>query len=148
MIIGLIGTVLPVLPGVVLIYATYAAYGLISSWQAFGTHTMVLWGVVTALSLFIDYYGAVHGAHRSKASILGIWGSFAGAVIGLILFHVIGLIIGTFAGAVIGELLAGRPASQALKTGKAALIGFLAGSLVKVVIGLLMVGTFIWQVLS
>jgi uncharacterized protein len=148
MLIGLVGTVLPVLPGIVLIYVTYTVYGYFSAWQLFGLQTIILWGVVTILSLFIDYYGAIIGAQRSKSSLLGMWGSFAGAVIGLILFHLIGLVLGTFAGAVIGELMAGRPAGQALKSGKATLIGFLAGTLVKVIIALLMVGTFIWQVVG
>jgi uncharacterized protein len=146
MLIGLAGTILPVLPGIVLIYLTYVTYGFFTSWRHFGAQTLVLWGIVTVLSLFVDYYGAAIGARRSKSSLLAMWGSFAGAVIGLILFQLIGLIIGTFAGAVIGDLIAGRPAGQALKSGKAALLGFLAGSLIKVIIGLLMGGTFIYQV--
>ena len=148
MLLGLAGTVLPFLPGILLIYVGYITYGLLSSWNAFGSTTVILWGIVTLLSLFMDHYGAIYGAQRSNSSILGIWGSFAGAILGMILFSLAGLIIGTFSGAVVGELMAGRPAGQALRSGKAAILGFLAGSLVKVVIGLIMVGTFIWQVLS
>jgi uncharacterized protein len=146
MFLGLAGTVLPMLPGIVLIYAAYAAYGLLTSWKAFGAGTMILWGIVTCLSLFADHYGAMYGARRSGSSILGIWGSFVGAILGFILFNLIGLIVGTFAGAALGELVAGRPAGQAMKSGKAALLGFLAGSLAKVIVGLIMVGAFIWQV--
>ncbi len=146
MLAGLAGTVLPVLPGTVLIYLGYFLYGLLTSWADYGAGTMILWGVVTAGVLFLEHYGAFLGARRSGSSILGIWGSFVGAILGMILFSLAGLIVGTFAGAVVGELIAGRPAGQALKSGKGALIGFLAGSLLKVVVGLIMVGTFIWQV--
>jgi uncharacterized protein len=143
---GLAGTVLPVLPGIALIYAGYLLYGFLSSWQAYGLPTMAIWGIVTLLSLVVDHYGAMYGARRSGSSILGIWGSFVGAIIGIVLFHLVGLIVGTFLGAVAGELLSGRSIGHAFASGKAALIGFLAGSLVKVVTGLVMTGTFFWQV--
>jgi uncharacterized protein len=148
MAIGLAGTVLPILPGIALIYCVYLAYGLLTSWQCYGVWTMILWGVVTAATLALDYFAPMLGARRSSSSILGIWGSFAGSVIGLVLFGLPGLIVGTFAGALIGELMARRPATQALRSGWGALIGFLAGSLIKLVIGLIMVGAFIWQVFA
>ena len=148
MLVGLAGTVLPVLPGIVLIYLGYLLYGLVTSWHDYGAGTMILWGLVTVGTLFAEHYGALAGAKRSGSSILGIWGSFAGAIIGMMLFSLAGLIIGTFTGAIAGELIAGRPPGQALKSGAGALIGFLAGSLFKVVVGLIMVGTFIWQVVG
>lgn len=146
MLAGLAGTVLPALPGIPLIYLGYLVYGLFSGWQDYGTGTMVLWGVVTAASLALDYYAPMLGARRSSSSILGMWGSFAGAIIGLILFSLPGLLIGTFAGAVIGELMARRSIEEALRAGKGAIVGFLVGSLLKVVVGLIMIGVFIWQV--
>ena len=107
---------------------------------------MVLWGIVTLVTVFIEYYGSLVGAKRSGSSIFGIWGSFIGAILGMVLFSLVGLVIGTFLGATIGELIAGRPAGEALRSGKGAVIGFLAGSLFKVVVDLVMVGTFLWQV--
>jgi uncharacterized protein len=145
---GLAGTVLPTLPGVPLIYLGYLVYGLFASWHAYGPGTMVLWGVVTALMIFLDYYAGVFGARRYGSSIFGIWGSLTGAVIGMLLFGISGLIIGTFAGAVTGELVAGRSIGHALKAGKGAFLGFLAGSLCKAVVGLIMVGVFLWRVLA
>jgi uncharacterized protein len=146
MLIGLAGTILPVIPGIPLIYLGYLSYGLATSWRDYGLGTMLLWGLVTCLSLVIDYMGSLVGARRSGSSILGLWGSFAGAVIGFIVFSLPGLIIGTFAGAVIGELMAGRPTMDALRSGRGAIVGFLAGSLIKAVAGLIMVGAFLWQV--
>jgi uncharacterized protein len=148
MLLGLAGTILPVLPGIALIYAGYLVYGLLTSWHTYGAPTMVLWGAITLLSLIMDHYGAMYGARRTGSSILAIWGSFIGAIIGIMLFQVAGLIVGTFAGAVIGDFMAGRSIGQAFRSGKAALIGFLAGTLVKIVIGLIMAGMFVWQVLA
>jgi uncharacterized protein len=146
MLAGLAGTVLPVLPGIVLIYAGYLLYGLLTSWQQYGAGTMIFWGAVTGATLALDVWAPALGARRSSSSILGIWGSFAGAVIGLALFGLPGILVGTFAGAVVGELMAYRSIMEAIRSGKGALLGYLAGSLLKVVIGLVMVGTFIWQV--
>jgi uncharacterized protein YqgC (DUF456 family) len=147
-VLGLAGTILPMLPGIPLIYCAYLVYGLLTSWHSYGAWTMLIWGVVTAATLVLDYYAPMLGARRSNSSILGMWGSFVGSVIGLILFGLPGLIVGTFAGAFVGELMARRPPSQALRAGGGALIGFLGGSLVKLVIGLIMAGTFLWQVLA
>lgn len=146
MLAGLAGTVLPVLPGIVLIYSGYLLYGLLTSWQHYGAGTMIFWGTVTGATLLLDVWAPALGARRSSSSILGIWGSFAGAVIGLVLFGLPGVLVGTFTGAVVGELLAHRPMTEAIRSGKGALLGYLAGSLLKVVIGLIMVGAFIWQV--
>lgn len=148
MAVGLAGTVLPVIPGIALIYCGYLIYGLASSWQCFGAWTMLFWGAVTAATFALDYFAPMFGARRSNSSILGIWGSFAGSVIGLVLFGLPGLLVGTFAGALVGELMARKPAAQALRSGWGALLGFLAGSLIKVMIGLIMVGAFVWQVLA
>ena len=147
MLVGLVGTVLPVLPGIPIIYLGYIVYGLLTSWSEYGLGTMILWGIVTLVTVFVEYYGSLVGARRSGSSILGIWGSFIGAILGMLIFNLPGLIIGTFLGAISGELMAGRPAAEALRSGRGALIGFLAGSLFKVVVGLVMIGTFIWQVL-
>ncbi len=117
------------------------------TWQDFGAATMIFWGAVTALTLVAEYFAGAFGAKRWGSSIFGIWGSFIGAIIGMLLFNLPGLIVGTFAGAIIGEIIAGRSLGEAVKSGKGAIIGFLAGSLFKVVIGLLMIGTFIWQVI-
>ncbi len=146
MLVGLVGTILPVLPGLPLIYLGYLLYGLFTSWQSFGAGTMIFWGIIVAATLAVEYFAGPYGARRSGASILGVWGSIIGGVIGLVSVGLIGLVIGTFAGAVAGELIQGRPPGEAMRSGKGALVGFLAGSLFKVVIGLIMIGVFLWQV--
>jgi len=143
---GLAGCVLPVLPGIPLIYFGYLLYGLFTSWHAYGLGTMLFWGAVTLLSLFVDHYAGTLGARRYGSSLFGLWGSFAGAVIGLLLFGLAGLIVGVCAGAVTGELVAGRSLTDALRAGKGALIGFFAGILCKAITGLIMVGTFLWLI--
>lgn len=148
MFIGLLGAVLPVIPGIPLIYAGFLLYGFFSHWQSFGLGTMVFWGTIAALSVGVDYYASMVGTKRHGASIFGIWGSVFGAVAGALLGNLPGLVIGTFVGAYAGELWAGKTRGEALRAGKGALLGWLGGTIVKVVIGVLMIGTFLWQVLK
>ncbi len=147
MLLGLVGAIIPAMPGVPLIYAGYLLYGVLSGWQSYGLGTMVFWAAVTILSLVLDYLAGIAGTKKYGASIFGIWGSVVGAVAGVLLANLPGLVIGTFVGAFAGELWAGKSSKEALRAGKGALIGWLGGTIAKVVIGVVMVGAFLWQVL-
>jgi uncharacterized protein len=147
MILGFFGTVLPVIPGIVLIYAGYLLYGFATHWQAYGVGVLIAWGIVTCLVLFLDFYAGVIGARRFGASRFGTWGSLIGGVAGAIAAGFPGLIVGPFAGAVVGELMAGRSRLQALRSAWGSVVGFLAGSLIRIAVGVVMIGTFLWLVL-
>jgi uncharacterized protein len=147
MAVGLVGTVLPVIPGILLIYAGYLLYGFATGWQAYGLAAIAGWSVVTVLVLFLDFYAGAIGARRCGASRSGTWGSLVGGLIGTLAAGFPGLILGPFAGAAAGELLRGRSHREALRSGWGTFIGFMVGSVVKVAIGVVMIGTFIWWVL-
>jgi uncharacterized protein len=147
MIVGLAGTLLPVVPGIPLIYFGYVIYGLASHWTDYGQNAMIFWGIVTILMVALDYYAGALGAKKYGASAAGIWGSIIGGILGVVFLSFIGLLIGPFLGAVAGELLAGKSRSEAWRSGWGAFVGFLAGSLVKIVVGISMIGTFLWWVI-
>ena len=107
MAVGLVGTVLPVIPGILLIYAGYLVYGFATGWQAYGLAAIVGWSVVTGLVLLLDFYAGAIGAKRYGASRSGTWGSFIGGLIGALAAGFPGLILGPFFGAAAGELLRG-----------------------------------------
>jgi len=122
MFVGLAGTILPMLPGLVLIYAGFLFYGFATA----GSSTVC--GLCSSGSC-----GARDIRHRSRcgicrarkygASRYGFWGSFIGAFAGLVVANLPGLIIGAFLGAFCGELLAGKSGYEAVRSGKGALIG-------------------------
>ena len=147
MAVGLAGTVLPVIPGILLIYAGYLLYGFATGWQAYGLAAIVGWSVVTALVLLLDFYAGAIGAKRYGASRSGAWGSLIVGLIGTLAAGFPGLILGPFVGAAAGELLRGRSYREALRSGWGTFIGFMVGSVVKIALGVVMVGTFIWWVL-
>ncbi|MGA2107748.1 MAG: DUF456 domain-containing protein [Syntrophorhabdales bacterium] len=147
MAIGLVGTVLPVIPGILLIYAGYLLYGFATGWQAYGLRAIVGWSVVTVLVLLLDVFAGAIGAKRYGATRFGTWGSLIGGLIGALAAGFPGLILGPFVGATAGELLRGRSHREALRSGWGTFLGFMAGSVIKIAIGVVMVGTFIWWVL-
>ncbi|MEJ2636593.1 MAG: DUF456 domain-containing protein [Calditrichia bacterium] len=147
MIAGLIGTVLPLLPGIPLIYVGYVIYGFASHWQYYGLTAMIVWGAITLLIIWLDYYAGPLGAKKFGASSAGVWGSIIGGILGIVFLGLIGIIAGPFLGAVIGELLAGRNQRQALRSGWGTFVGFIGGSLFKIIVGLTMIGSFLWWVI-
>ena len=147
MVVGLVGTVMPVIPGILLIYAGYLLYGFATGWQAYGLAAIVWWSVVAALILLLDFYAGAIGAKRYGASRSGTWGSLIVGLIGTLAAGFPGLILGPFVGAALGELVRGRSYREALRSGWGTFMGFLFGSVVKIALGVAMIGTFIWWVL-
>jgi hypothetical protein len=145
--VGVIGTFIPVLPGIGLIFAGFLVWGLASGWSDYGIGTVVVLGLITVIFVALDYYAGAVGAKKFGASGAGIFGAFAGAIIGIFTFNIFGLIVGTFAGAVAGELLSGKSQKDALRAGWGTFLGFLAGSVLKITAAIAMAGLFFYYVI-
>ena len=144
---GLAGAILP-LPSIPLIYAGYFIYGFASGWEDYGLRLMIALGVVTVLTQVIDFLVGAVGSKQYGGSGMGAVGSIIGALVGLVFFNLIGLIIGTFAGALVGELIKGRSMNEAIRSGWGAFLGFVAGSIFKLILGLMMIVTFLVLVIT
>jgi uncharacterized protein len=146
---GLAGSVIPGPPGPPLIFAGVLLYGLLTGFADFGWPLLVVLGFLAALSQILDYLASAYGANRFGGSKWGIWGSILGGIIGLIVFSLPGMIIGIFAGAVLLELWPGHKGGLAsLKVGGGSLLGFLGGTLLKLVFALVMIGIFLYAVFT
>ncbi|MGD9578756.1 MAG: DUF456 domain-containing protein [Syntrophorhabdus sp.] len=146
MITGFLGTLLPVLPGLPLVYAGYIFYGLVTGWKDYGLGTMITWGLVVAGISFLDFYAGSIGAKKYGASKWAVWGSILGAFAGLFVAGFLGLILGPLVGALVGELIAGKSWREAFQSGWGTILGLVAGHLVKVALAIAMIGTFLWWV--
>jgi uncharacterized protein YqgC (DUF456 family) len=141
-IVGLVGTVLPALPGAMLIVAGLAVAAWADGFAKVGVVTLVIIGVIGAASYLVDFAAAALGAKRFGASPRAMVGAGLGTLLGLFM-GLPGIIIGPFLGAVIGELTVHRDMAKVGKAGFAAWIGFLVGMAVKVGIAFLMIGIFL-----
>ena len=136
-IIGLIGTVLPALPGIPIMFAGLLLAAWSTDFEPVGWGTIGLLGALTVLSVMIDFLSAAFGAKRQGASPRAFWGATLGAVVGLF-FGLIGIILGPFIGAVAAEMSAGSGAHQAGRSGYGVWIGLVLGTAAKLAIAFLM----------
>lgn len=121
-IIGLAGCIVPGLPGPPLNYAGMLMVQYVQ--KPFETYTLIIFGILTAAILVIDYLLPVWFAKKFGATKQGIWGSIIGMFLG-IFFTPVGMIFGLLIGAIIGDLLAGRTSGQATRSGLATFFGTL-----------------------
>ena len=145
-IVGIIGTVLPALPGVPLVFAGLLLAAWNDGFDKVGWAPLVLLGILTLVSLVVDFWATAKGAKRVGASRMAVIGSVIGMLAGLLLGP-FGIFIGAFAGAVAGELLHRRSLGQqdlgaAAKIGVGTWLGIVLGMALKLALVFTMVAIF------
>ena len=138
---GLVGIVMPALPGHMLILAGLVLAGWADGFQHISGWTLGVIAVVALSSYAIDFAAAAITTRKLGASGRAMAGAAIGTLGGLF-FGLPGLMAGPFVGAVIGELTATRDLRQAGRAGIAATIGFAIGTAVKVACAFLMIAIF------
>ena len=114
---GIIGALLPSLPGPTLSYAGLLLIHFARPEKVFTLPFLITWGILTVLAVLCDYIVPLVGTKIYGASKQGLWGSVIGMLIGMVFFPPFGMIFGLLIGAICGELTAGRTSEKALKTG-------------------------------
>jgi len=143
MVTGLLGVVLPILPGIPLAWLGLFIYAIGTGFERISIATVVIFAILTVFALLLDFLAPMLGAKRYRASKLGVFGAFLGFTVGIFALGFWGIILGPFIGALLGELIAGRRPTQALRSAFGTFLGFVAGTLFKVIIILVMAGFFI-----
>jgi uncharacterized protein YqgC (DUF456 family) len=146
MLFGLVGCVLPVIPGIPIIWLSAFAFGFLTDFEFIGRDYLLIFGILSAVSLLLDWIAGVYGAKKLGASRWGMLGAFVGMIVGVIVGTIPGLIIGPLIGAVVFELLAGKKSGMALKAGFGTFLGFLAGVVMKFGLGIVMIAVFVYIV--
>jgi uncharacterized protein YqgC (DUF456 family) len=157
LLVGIVGCILPILPGVPLAYGGLVLLHLTDKVE-FSWQFLTIWGIITIVVQVLDYFIPAWGTKKFGGSKWGVWGSTIGVFIGLVMGP-IGIVIGPFIGAVIGELLyySRKPKTteeqahsdklqssqgqqttnsifqKALRAGFGSFVGLLAGTLLKIV---------------
>lgn len=145
--LGMAGSILPALPGAPLVFVGVLLYGLITDFSHY-TVFFILGQAILALSTFaLDYIASVLGVKRFGGSSAAVWGAIIGVFVGVFIGPW-GLIIGPVSGAVLAEFLTGKKASQAIRSGLGGFVGFLLGTLSKLLIAGIMIAWFLIRVAS
>lgn len=135
-VLGLIGTVAPILPGTVLSYLGLLCVSFLSG--SFVGGSELIWGAIIALIVVLsDYYLPGYFSKLCGGTKAGISGATIGAVLGIFIMGPLGVFLGPFFGAVIGEMCAKKiPLRQAVVVGLGALLSFFVGVGIKLVFGI------------
>jgi uncharacterized protein YqgC (DUF456 family) len=142
MLVGLLGCLLPVLPGPPLSWAGLFLLHL-SEFADFTVNFLVVWAVITLVVTVLDYIVPIWGARKFGGSRAGTWGAAIGMVAGIFIFPPVGLILLPFLGAFLGELLEGKETALAFRAALGTFIGFLLGTGIKFAASLMMTFYFV-----
>jgi uncharacterized protein len=152
-VVGVAGTVLPVLPGTVLVIAGIVWGAWLDDFTRVPMWVVVVCAVIGVVAFATDYVAAAMGAKRVRASGWAVAGAAIGTVLG-ILAGFIGVLFLPLVGAVLGEWFAQRKKTaehlvddkdhhtRAMKVGVATWVGMVIGTAVKLALTFMMVGAF------
>ena len=143
---GIAGTILPALPGVPLVFAGMLLAAWANDFHDVSVWTIVLLGVLTLVSLAVDFFASLLGAKRAGATKKAMWGAAIGTFAGLFA-GIPGLLLGPFLGAVAGELVGGREWREASRVGFGTWLGIIVGTALKFALAFGMLGIFVLALL-
>jgi uncharacterized protein YqgC (DUF456 family) len=121
--IGLVGCILPVIPGPPLSFFALIILSYAKNWEPFSSIFLIIMAGLTIVVTILDYVVPASGAKKYGASRLGVWGSIIGMLFGLFFFLPWGMLIGAIGGALAGELAAGKQGKKALRAGWGVFVG-------------------------
>lgn len=142
---GIVGCILPVIPGPVLSYSALIVLSWSKNWEPFSITFLVLMGALTLILSVMDNFIPAVSAKKYGASKSGIWGSVIGMLLFIFVFPPWGIFIGSFAGAVAGEFISGAKGREALQIGWGVFLGSMLGVGVKLAFSLMVLFIYIVQ---
>lgn len=143
---GLLGTLLPAVPGAALILAGALVHALFTEFDPIGPWRLVILAGLAGIAYLVDYAAGALGAQRFGGSGWAVLGAVAGALVGLF-FGIPGLILGPILGAVAAEWLRSRDAETSVRTGVGTALGLLIGIAFKFGTAVAMISLFLFWVL-
>ena len=145
-IIGLLGTFIPMLPGTPVSYAGLLLLLLIPgctlTWKFF-----LVWGIIVVVLQILNYFIPIWGVNKFGGTKYGQWGSVLGVIVGLFAGP-LGIIVGPFVGAVIGELIAGTNFSDSLRAGFGSFLGTFIGMVLGIIVAAVLMFYYFKEVFS
>ena len=141
-IVGIVGDVVPGLPGVPISYAAMLLLHFFTG-ITYSNETLIIYGVLCAVITIVDYFVPIWGTKKFGGTKAGVRGSTIGLIVGVVVLPILGIVIGPFGligilagpfvGAYIGEKMSGVDDSLAWRSAIGSFVGFVAGTLLKVV---------------
>jgi hypothetical protein len=144
--LGLLGVVVPVLPGILLVLVGILFYSWMTGFASISVATVVALGIIIGLGALAEYVGSALGAKYGGGGKLTVLGAVLGAVIGVFSSGALGLFIGVFVGALLGALIEGKEIDKAGKAAAFSVVGVLGSKLVQLMLAGLVIILFFMAV--
>lgn len=132
LIVGFLGCILPIIPGVPLSYIGIVILHLTKKVQ-FSEQFLITWAIIVVLIQVLDYIIPIWGTKKFGGSRKGVLGSTLGMIVGLF-FGPWGIILGPFVGAFLGEMMANKTKKEAIKAAFGSFIGIIFGTISKMIV--------------
>ena len=146
-ILGVLGSFLPVLPGPMTgwfgLLVLHLTEAVPMNWWFLGP-----WLLLAIAIFLLDYIIPAIGTKKFGGSRSGMIGTSIGLLIGLFFLGPFGIIIGPFVGAFVGEMIHQNNSKKATKAAFGSFLGFLTGTFLKFIVAIVFFGLFIWKVLQ
>lgn len=145
---GLVGIVVPFLPGIILIWTGIFLYAGVTQFQNFGLDFFIIITILAFVAIFLDWLSGMVGTKHVNTSIWGVVGAAAGGVIGSLTGLGWLIILSAFLGALAGEIIGGKHEIFKIELHTYTIIGYLGGTIIRASIGVSMIGLFLYKVIS
>jgi uncharacterized protein YqgC (DUF456 family) len=143
-VIGFAGAILPIIPGVFFMVLGFLVYDWFSGFEELTFGFWLTQAFCVLILVLIDYWLSAYMIKKFGGSQRSVWGGTIGLLIGP--WITIGMFIGTFIGTVASEYSVSKDWRKALYVGWGAILSFVVGAGVKVIVQLIMVIHFFWMI--
>lgn len=142
MLLGVVGTLLPAIPGIGFVFAGILVYAIATQFATISGATVAIFGVIAVLTWLANYLGSVMGAASGGGKGKALIGTILGAIAGVIIGGPVAILIGAFIGALVGALIEGKTHQQATKVAIWSVVGIIGATLFQFLIAISMVIAF------
>jgi uncharacterized protein YqgC (DUF456 family) len=155
--VGVVGTIIPILPGIFLIWLSVLAYAIIEGFKSIDWFTFVVITLIALVAGTADIWLSALGAKTTGASRRAMFLGFIGSIIGMILGtfipipifgNLIGSVLGYAAGLLLGQYHKHQDWNTAIKASLGGVAGWGVATAVQFAGGILILILFVWQVLA
>jgi len=148
MIAGLISIIFPFLPSIPFIWLGIFLYAVATKFEKIDEKFVLTITIMLLAVILLDYITEFWGLKRWRFSFWAVFGAVLGGIIGSFFNLVLGLLLGALVGALIAEVLSGQDITFAIKMKKYTIICFVAGTIIKLAVGVSMIGMFIYKLIQ
>lgn len=144
--IGILGTILPALPGVILVFGGMLLYGFMTNFVSLSIYFFILQLLVMVVIFVVDFFASAISTKKYGGSKQATFGALVGMFVGIIFLGPLGIIIGPFGGSIVAEILLGKEVKQALRVGFGSLVGVIGGTIFKLFAEIIMIIYFFMSI--